>query len=277
MKAIQYFAASAALLLLISCSGPAASTENDTKKEEKSMIRTDQKVLFEDAMTENWQKNWFLDGKRATLEHRDGGLAFITTASKVDKRVDRAAFDAQHAVLWTRREFEGDIRISYTFTKLPGCSWQKLIYVQAQGVGTPPYEKDIHAWRELRDVARMDKYFNYMNLISLSLRNQIRCKRYPTRDTDGNGLKCEFLPRAENKGMSEGREYHCLVENRKQSILLRIKDVETGEHVVDHTWDLTDESVLKNREPKSVERGRIGIRQMGGHKILMRDFKVEQL
>ena len=27
----------------------------------------------------------------------------------------------------------------------------------------------------------------------------------------------------------------------------------------------------------TVEKGRIGIRQMGGHKILMRDFKVERL
>jgi len=256
----------------------ASSGKNDTTQEDQGVAKADKKVLFEDPMTGNWQKNWFLDGKNAVLEHRDGGLAFLTTASKVDKREDRAAFDARHAVLWTRQEFKGDIRISYTFTKLPGCSWQKLIYVQARGIGEKPYVEDIYAWRDLRAVARMDKYFNCMNLIGLSLRDQIRCKRYPWKDVTRNiDLESEIQPRAERKEMQIGRAYHVVVEKRRESIMLRITDVEGGEDNVNHTWDLTDEKVLKNRDSKFVEEGRIGIRQMGGHKILMRDFKVEQL
>ncbi len=229
-------------------------------------------------MAAGWQDNWFLDGQTAELEHREGGLAFITTASNVDKNVDRAAFDAQHAVLWTRQEFEGDIRIRYTYTKLPGCSWQKLIYVQAQGIGEGPYVKDIYAWQKLREVSVMSEYFDYMNLIGLSLRDEIRCKRYPWNDVKRDvSLETEFLPRGENKGMPIGHELHVVVEKRKKSILLRIKDAETGEYCVDHTWNLTDEKVLESREPRFIEKGRIGIRQMGGHKILMRDFKVERL
>lgn len=251
--------------------------ETPMSNEARHLDTTPGMVLFEDSMLENWQENWFLDGKRAILEHRDDGLAFITTASEVDKRVDRAAFDAQHAVLWTRREFEGAIRISYTYTRLPDCSWQKLIYVQAQGIGEGPFEKNIYAWRDLREVAVMSHYFNHMNLISLSLRDEIRCKRYPWNDSTGNTLQSEFLPRAENKGMSEGREFHVLVEKRATSILLRIKDVETGAYVVDHTWNLADEKVLENRDPRLVEKGRIGIRLMGGHKISFRDFRVERL
>jgi len=34
------------------------------------------KTLFEDSMTKNWQKYWFLDGQKATLEHRNNGLYF---------------------------------------------------------------------------------------------------------------------------------------------------------------------------------------------------------
>ena len=234
-------------------------------------------VLFHDILKEDWRENWFLDGENATLEHRDGGLAFITTASKVDKNVNRAAFDAQHAVLWTRQEFEGDIRIRYTFTKLPGCSWQKLIYVQAQGIGEGPYVEDIHAWREHREVAVMSEYFTYMNLVSLSLRDQIRCKRYPTMDMDGEAHESEFKPRAENKVMPIGREFSVVVEKRKKSIMLHITDTETGAHAVNHTWDLTDEKVIQNMDKSYVEKGRIGIRLMGGHKILMRDFTVERL
>jgi hypothetical protein len=269
-------------VLLASCVGngpantsPAAPDSADRKGRGAS---ADSKVLFEDPMTGNWQANWFLDGRNATLEHRDRGLAFMTTASKVDKRVDRAAFDAQHAVLWTRQEFEGDIQISYTYTKLPGCSWQKLIYVQARGIGEKPYVEDIYVWRDLREVARMDKYFNCMNLIALSLRDQIRCKRYPWADVKREvKLESEFRPRADNKGLPTGRDFHVLVEKRKQSIRLRIKDIQTGEVAVDHTWDLSDENVMRNRESKYVEKGRIGIRLMGGFKLLMKDFKVTRL
>lgn len=233
--------------------------------------------MFEDSMAENWEQNWFLDGENATLEHRDGGLAFITHASKVDKRVDRAAFDAQHAVLWTRQEFEGELRISYTFTNLPDSSWQSLIYVQAQGIGTEPYVKDIYAWRDLREVAVMSDYFKYMNLVGLSLRNEVRCKRYPWMDLEENSLETEFKPRGKNKGFPEGRELSCVVEKRKESILLRIQDVESGEKIVDHTWDLTDPGVLEDRDLKFVEKGRIGLRHMGGFKALYRNFKVEKL
>jgi hypothetical protein len=257
------------LILTLSITRNSVSAETQQQPKEA--------ILFQDKLKQDWRKNWFLDGENATLEHRDGGLAFITTASKLTKHEDRAAFDAEHAVLWTRQEFEGDIRIRYTFTKLPGCSWQKLIYVQAQGIGKGPYAEDIHAWRESRKVAVMSDYFQYMNLVSLSLRDQIRCKRYPTTNMEGEAHECEFKPRAEIKEMAIGREFDVIVEKRKESIMLRITDAETGVHAVDHTWDLTDEKVIKNMDKSYVEKGRIGIRLMGGHKILMRDFTVERL
>jgi len=227
-------------------------------------------------MMDNWQEKWFLDGEKATLEHRDGGLAFITEYT-VNKKVDRAGFDAQHAILWTRQEFEGDIRITYTYTRLPGCSWQKLIYVQAQGVGEDPYVEDIYAWRQLREVAAMNMYFNYMDCIALSIRNEIRCKRYPWMDMQGNDLPDEFKPRGENKGLPDGHPLDVVVEKREKSILLRMTDTVTGETVVDHSWDLSDEQVNENRDPVYITKGRIGLRQMGGHKMIFRDFKVERL
>lgn len=259
------------IVLLTACTS-AGSTCKDTPSPSSTGA-----VLFKDTMAKDWQANWFLDGQNAVLKHRGGGLDFITTESEVDKKVDRAPFDAQHAVLWTRQEFEGDIRISYTYTMLPGCTWQKLIYIHARGIGSPPYVEDIYAWRHLREVARMDKYFNYMSLIGLSLRDPIRCRRYPWRDIDrGMELVSEFKPRAENKGFEIGHDLDVLVEKRNASLLLRITDRETGQDVVDHTWDLTDETVLKDR-PKFQDKGRIGLRLMGGHKINVRHFKVERL
>lgn len=273
MKRLQPQLGCIAALLLASISAEIHAMSNETPSEPPMETA----VLFEDPMTANWQDNWFLDGERATLEHRDGGLAFLTTASEVDKRVGRAAFDAQHAVLWTRQEFAGDIRITYTYSKLPECSWQKLIYVQARGTGHGPYVQDIYAWRELRRVAVMSEYFNRMDLISLSVRDEIRCKRYPLSDPEGNKLEPEFLPRASYDGIAIGRDVRCQVDKRSESIRLLMTYVDTGERILDHTWDLTDERVNQGRDPEFVEVGRIGIRLMGGHKILMRDFTLERL
>jgi hypothetical protein len=107
MRREKYFATLIAALIISACTTPHSVTAEDHAKKT---------VLFEDSLAEDWQANWFLDGLNATVEHRDGGLAVLTEASKVDKRVDRAAFDAQHAVLWTRESFEGDIRITYKIT-----------------------------------------------------------------------------------------------------------------------------------------------------------------
>lgn len=259
--------------LVLSACSTAGPTGEDTASES-----SEESALFMDTMAKGWQENWFLDGQNAELKHRDGGLDFITTESDVDKNVDRAPFDARHAVLWTKQEFEGDIRIRYTYTMLPDCTFQKLIYIHARGIGSGPYVEDIDAWRDLRKVARMDKYFNYMNLIGLSLRDQIRCRRYPWNDMDRDiKLTSEFLPRAENKGFEIGHALDVVVEKRQASILLRITDRETDQYIVNHMWELTDEKVLADRAIPFVEKGRIGIRLMGGHKINFRDFKVERL
>jgi len=106
-------------------------------------------IAFSDDMSADWQKNWFLDGKNANLIHRDGGgLDFITYPRKFDKNENRAAFDAQHAVLWTRQEFEGDIRITYTFRVLPESGWQNLIYVQARGIGPGSFRSNGKKWSD---------------------------------------------------------------------------------------------------------------------------------
>mgnify|MGYP001282528282 CR=1 FL=1 len=90
---------------LTGCTNPrmAASPMSDAQK-------TTSRMLFSDPMTGDWREHWFLDGKKATLENRDGGLLFTATPSNVDKNVDRTTFDAHHAILWTKQEFEGDIR-----------------------------------------------------------------------------------------------------------------------------------------------------------------------
>ena len=239
----------------------------------------DSHILFEDTMTENWEANWFVDGDLAVLEHQDGGLLFHSPTSGVsqkDKNKYREKFDAHHAVLWTHKEFAGDIRISYEFTRME-TDWANLIYIQAQGIGKPPYDEDIYAWRELRGVSSMDKYFNYMNLLSLSLRDEIRCKRYPWSDVakDYDYEDTLVKPMVDHEGLPDGKTYSVVIEKRKKSCLLQIREQGRDEYIVNYTWDLSDPS--RKRKQPYVENGRIGFRQMGGNKVLYKNFKVEQL
>jgi hypothetical protein len=230
-------------------------------------------------MEANWEANWFLDGTQAIVEHLDGGLRFYSPSSGVspeEKNKYRERFDASHAVLWTRQEFEGDIRISFELTRLE-TDWANLIYIQAQGIGTAPYVKDIYAWKELREVASMDKYFKYMNLLSFSLREEIRFRRYPWFDMSkdlrlDDDLVAPMVPHA---GLPDGKTYSLVIEKRKMSCTLRIREVDGDSYIVDYTWDLSSPSPA--RPQPFVEKGRIGLRQMGGNKALYRDFKVERL
>jgi hypothetical protein len=269
------------VLVVVSLVGLSACGVNEDPGETGSTVETatQETVLFEDAMTANWQENWFLDGEKAIVEHRDNGLYFHSTSSGVssqDKNKFREKFDSHHAVLWTRQEFAGDIRVSYEFTWI-STSWANLLYIHAQGIGTPPYDKDIYAWRELRKVASMGKYFNYMNLLSISLRKEIRCRRYPWNDVERDLKYDDSLvkPMVPQDGLQDGKTYHLELEKRKKTCTLRIREIDKEEPFFDYTWDLTGHS--PERKVPYVDQGRIGLRQMGGNEVLFRNFKVTRL
>ena len=62
-----------AAMLLMSCSTKdstkveASSGQSDATQKQPGMNNAAKHVLFEDPMTANWQEQWFLDGKLATL------------------------------------------------------------------------------------------------------------------------------------------------------------------------------------------------------------------
>ena len=234
-------------------------------------------ILFTDPMSENWPDQWFLDGEKATLQHRDGGLFF--SGGTVTKDDDPVEYHAHHAVLWTKREFEGDIRVSYQWTHVDTSDYGAiLLYIQAQGIGEGPYDRDIFLWREMRSVPAMDKYFKNMNLISLSIRENVRCKRYPWFDREGNQYADGGLidPMVEYKEKIEpGKTYRIVVEKRNPMVSFRIIDTATGEATIDHTWDTT--KIDEGYEVKQITKGRIGLRHMATKQAIYKDFKVEKL
>ena len=259
------------LSLVSSCSPEERENSTPTSKD------TTMDVLFNDPMLSNWQENWFLDGEKATLEHRDGGLFY--SGGTVTKSMDPVEYHAHHAVLWTKQEFEGDIRISYHWTPVdrdgPGAI---LLYVQAQGIGVDPYDRDISKWNEMRRIPAMDKYFKNMNLISLSIRENIRCKRYPWFDSAGNPYDAGGLvePMVEYKEqLVPGKTYQIIVEKRNPMLSYKIIDTTTGEATISHTWDTS--KIDDRYDVKQITNGRIGIRHMATKQAIYKDFKVEKL
>jgi hypothetical protein len=232
------------------------------------------KILFEDSMMDDWQKNWFLDGQKAIVLHNCDGLFF--SGGSVTKNEDPENYHAHHTVLWTKQIFEGDIRITYEMTRVDSSDYgNTLLYIQAQGIGKEPYLKDIGEWNKLREIPAMSLYFENMDLISLSFRENLRCKRYPWKDPNGEWYPKRGLiePMVDYNGIIPGKKYSVEVEKRKNSVTLRLYDGVTKEKLSDYTWDTT--KVPEELNP--IQKGRIGLRHMSTKQFIYRNFKVERL
>ncbi|TNF42227.1 MAG: hypothetical protein EP310_06200 [Bacteroidetes bacterium] len=242
---------------------------------QKSLFgQQESKILFEDSMTKNWQKHWFLDGQKATLVHRNNGLYF--SGGTITKNDDPENYHAHHAVLWTKQVFEGDIRITYEMIRVDTSDYgTTLLYIQAQGIGKGPYVKDITEWNKLREIPAMNLYFENMDLISLSFRENLRCKRYPWKDAKGEWYPERGLikPMIDYDGIIPGKKYSVEVVKRKNSVTLRLYDVETNQLCTNFTWDLTKIPA----ELEQIQKGRIGLRHMSTKQFIYSDFKVERL
>ncbi|HAV13753.1 MAG TPA: hypothetical protein DCX06_09750 [Opitutae bacterium] len=261
-------------LLLFSLSMTACVTVDQESK--TAHTKPNETQLLRDSMSENWQENWFLDGHKATLEHREGGLYF--SAGTVTKRMDPEEYHAHHAVLWTKQVFEGDIRISYEIMPVDTDGFGNiLLYIQAQGIGTHPFTEDITEWNELREIPGMDKYFLNMDLISLSFRENLRCRRYPWKDPEGNWYPGRGIiePMVDYEPMVPGKSYTVMIEKTAESVRLVLSGTKSGKIYADHTWNTSQ--VSENREPKLIQKGRIGLRHMSTKQYIYRDFLVESI
>lgn len=232
-------------------------------------------LIFEDSMSSSWQEKWFLDGEKATLEHRKNGLYFA--GGTITKKQDPEEYHSHHAVLWTKQVFEGELLITFEMTRIDNSNYgNTLLYIQAQGIGKGPYVEDISNWNSLREVPSMSKYFTYMNLLSLSFRETLRCKRYPLRDMEGNAYKgAMFEPKAKYDGILPGKTYKVEVIKKNPLFTVRLYDAVTNKLVKKSTWDVSKNP--KEQMLRLVHKGRIGIRHMSTKQFIYRNFKVQQL
>jgi hypothetical protein len=152
-----------------------------------------------------------------------------------------------------------------------------ILYVLASGSGAEPYETDIAAWSELREVPSMSHYFNHMHAYHISYaafdqdnedpsNDYIRARRYMPET--GKGLEgTELEPDFSKTGLFEAGVPHRITVIRSGDDLFMW--VRNGEQEMLCRWAIDAFPFI--------ESGRIGLRHMYTRSALYRDFRVSLL
>ena len=109
------------IIWVLICLLPAFGSE-ENKKEFEKLKKAEWKLSFEDKCAgTKWQDKWFLDGIKSKV-----------TNNKKELTIDTAD---GFAVLWTKKEFKGDVRIEYEFQRVDNFKEQgvNILYIQATG------------------------------------------------------------------------------------------------------------------------------------------------
>lgn len=260
----------AILLLAMGVSQAHAGAQEDAKARtafEQAAAAKWQEV-FSDSCTGEWHKLWFLDGEVGTVTHSPEGMTL--TAGPEFKN------DAHHMVLWSKRNFVGDIKIEYDFTRLDEerrCAI--ILYIQASGSGKDRFDKDIATWSDLRKVPAMSTYFDNMHTYHLSYASfgntgkeqssYIRVRRYMPHRT---GLKgTELTPDYHYETLfATGVKHHITIIKRDRDLHVRVQNADEVRYC--H---------VQNAKLPVITEGRIGLRHMFTRSARYANFRVSDL
>lgn len=219
------------------------------------------KIIFSDF------DDWFADGKKLSLQATRKSLLFRAGPTP--------ASDADHSVLWTNREFGGDLKIEFDFIRRDEATrYVNILYLFAQGSNEPPYEQDITRWNSLREIPAMKQYFDHMNLFHVSFAafendnnlpgaDYIRARRY--RPASGKGLAgTDLKPEYFNTGFFEpGVLHHFTIIRKGDTVWMEIR---SGNRRQLYHWT--------SPQIGSLTSGRIGLRLMGSRASEFNNFKI---
>ncbi|GGD04743.1 DUF1961 family protein [Hyunsoonleella pacifica] len=225
----------------------------------------DWSLVFNDSCTQDWTKNWTLDGLIATVENSKKGMHF--------KAGSEAYNDAHHAVLWTKKSYSGDVKIEFDYTKTDDENrFVNILYIQATGDKEGIHEKDISKWNKKREVPAMRKYFENMNVFHISYAAfgnkgdgfyYVRARRYP-KPNNKSFNSTRIAPSFDKQGFFEkGKTYH--ITAVKTESMLSFK-MENEGNVQTFKWDIS--------KVKPIQEGRIGIRHMYRRSAIYKNFKI---
>jgi len=234
---------------------------------EAALARPWRAVLADDG-SGDWTEHWFLDGEKARVVNSPQGMALHAGPVPDD--------DASHAVLWTKRSFEGDIKVEYDYTRLDTSHrGVNIIYLLATGSGEEPYAKDITRWNELRAVPGMGKYFRNMNTYHISYaagpyneqgvstgNDYVRARRYMPAGGTLRGTALE--PDYRRTGFFlEGVPHHIVVIKSGDQLFMEVSNPDQRRLFAWKTDKFPD-----------ITEGRVGFRQMFTRNARYRNIKI---
>ncbi len=221
----------------------------------QAALQAEWKEVFFDPGSGDWQQKWFMDGERGWVKNTSEGMVFSAGPIRGD--------DGSHAVLWTKEEFEGDVKIEFDYTRVDDIDYAvNILYILATGKGEPPYTEDIAQWSHLRLVPHMSTYFRNMNLLHISFAafplkegpqsDYVRARRYPVKEGQKFGTDTRIAPDYFDTGLFlPGVSYHFTVIKQGEMLFFQVKNEELSRLF---QWNTSA------FDP--VHRGRIGIRHM---------------
>ena len=215
--------------------------------------QTEWQLVFSDTGTSgNWEDKWFLDGKKATVEYTSNGIKFSA---------GRGTTNADHAVLWAKPVIENDVKIEYDFTRLDNIDdYVNILFIQAQGIGTSKYPKDISTWH--RPTPKYNIYFDgmdYYNISYANVENEVRARQ------------CRgfiVIKRYTNVDMFQrNKQHHLTVIKEGLNFQMTATNLSSG---VTKTWKFTANAT----KSPVITKGRIGLRHMSRRISLYKNFKI---
>lgn len=248
----------------ISSSLLARELKEDSATQFDQLLTANWQTVFNNPCTKNWQEKWSLDGKLATVKNTEKGMEFAAGPTAFN--------DAHHAVLWTKQDFKGDLKIEYEYTRTDKeIRMVNILYIQATGSGKPGFATNIAAWKQKRVIPSMKTYFQNMHTYHISYaafstKNQtpgedyIRARRYMCRELKGTELDNEY----KNTGFF------------KQGIPHKITIIKNDRKIYMHVKNDTKEKLyhFKNSKFPPILEGKIGIRHMYTRGARYKNFKV---
>ncbi|WOO42794.1 DUF1961 family protein [Rubellicoccus peritrichatus] len=227
--------------------------------------------VFFDQGNGDWTDKWFLDGLKGEVRNSPEGMHF-SAGPDVE--------DASHAVLWTQESFAGNIKLEFDYTRTDTLNrFVSIVFLQATGTGEGPYDEDISAWSELREIPSMKTYFDNMHLLHVSFTaysakeecpvesSYIRARRYP-RSLFGDSFdRMELKPDFLNTDLFHPDiTYHVVFIKTEKELFMNVRNDEVDRIF---RWDLT--------QVPNVSEGRIGFRNMNQRSGLFKNISVSRL
>ena len=219
----------------------------------------------------SWREYWTLDGYRAEVEGTAKGMLFCAGPVAYD--------NGSHAVLWTKESFDGAIKIEFDYTRIDDISrFVNIIYIQATGIGTPPFVEDIGEWNSLRMVPTMSPYFRHMNTYHISFaafgvnnedsdKDYVRARRYPVSPGGKFSTETALEPDYYNTGLFKpGVQYHMTIIKKDNHLIMQVKSNDAEKVFY---WDTFQFPPIK--------LGKVGLRHMYTRCAIYDNFTIYRL